>query len=169
MRKQLYLDIKNKLKAIKDDSDQPLFKHFDIWNQNVEFLESDSPFEFPAVFIEFMPIPWHQQLNKVQDATIVIKLHIVTRWLAQTADYSPIESQALDYLDIPDKVLYALQGEATSASNGFMRVSSTINHNHGDILDSIEEYTTLIIDRSAVAVQTPISNVSPVITTEIPN
>ncbi|HNX65618.1 MAG TPA: hypothetical protein PKH02_01975 [Bacteroidales bacterium] len=166
MRKQLYLDIQTKLKEIKDDTGLQQFKHFDLWNQNVEFIEADSPFEFPAVFVEFMPIAWDTLLQKVQQATIIIRLHIVTRWLAQTAEYSPIQDTALNYLDLPDKVFAALQSNATSASNGFMRVSSTINHNHGDILDSIEEYTTLIVDRSAVTVQTPATNTTPVINTQ---
>ncbi|HPH85563.1 MAG TPA: hypothetical protein PLC48_08875 [Ferruginibacter sp.] len=163
MRKQLYLDIQDKLKAIKDDSGMQLLQHFDLWNQQVNFIEAESPFNFPAVFVEFMPHQWQTLGNKVQQAEIVIRLHIVTKWFAQTAEYSPLQSEALDYLDLPDKLFAAMQSNATSASNGFMRLSSTVNHNHEGIVDTIEEYKTLIVDRSAVTSQTPLTNTTPVI------
>lgn len=163
MRKQLYLDIKNKIKAIKDDNDLQLIKHFDIWNQQVDFLEAETPFQYPAVFIEFEPIQWQTLGNRMQQAELVVKIHIVIRWLAQTADYSPTESDALDYLDIPDKIFVALQSTATTASNGFMRTISIINHNHADILDSIEVYKTLITNTLALPQQQAINNVAPVI------
>jgi hypothetical protein len=159
MRKQLYLDIKNKLKAITGEDGQPVFKHFDLWNQNVEFLEADSPFPFPGIFVEFLPIPWDTLGGRVQQATILVRVHIVTRWLANTADYNPDHENQLSYLDLPDKVFKALQSEATSASNGWMRTQSITNHNHGDVLDSIEEYKTLIVDRGAVPVLTPVTDV----------
>jgi len=166
MRKQLYLDIQDKLKAIKDDTGMQLLQHFDLWNQQVNFIEAESPFNFPAVFVEFLPHQWQTLGNKVQQAEIVIRLHIVTKWFAQTAEYSPLQNESLDYLDLPDKVFAALQSTATSASNGFMRLSSTVNHNHEGIVDTIEEYKTLIVDRSAVIVQTSVTNTTPVINTQ---
>ncbi len=164
MRKQLYLDIKNKIKAIKDDNDLQLIKHFDIWNQQVDFLEAETPFEYPAVFIEFEPIQWQTQANRVQQAELLVKIHIVTRWFAQTADYSPTEDISLNYLDIPDKIFIAIQGTATTNSGGLMRISSIVNHNHGDILDSIEVYKTLITNTLAMPQQQAVNNVAPVIT-----
>ena len=165
MKKQLYLSIKAILKSILDDNGLPLIQHFDLWNQNVDFIDSDSPFLRPAVFIEFMPHTWDTIMNHVQTATITIRLHIVTEHFYQTADYSPTESEALDYLTIPDKILSALQSNSVPNSNGFMRISSTPNHNHEGIIDTIEEYTTFITDTSATPTQTPINNVTPQITT----
>ena len=163
MRKQLYLDIKTILKNIKDNNGLPLIRHYDLWNQNVEFIEQDSPFLRPAVFVEFLPHPWDTIMNRVQTATITIRLHIVTDCYAQTADYSPGETQALDYLDLPDKIFAAMQSNAASNSNGFMRTNSIPNHNHETIIDQVEEYTTLINDLSAVPAQKAV-NVTPVIT-----
>ena len=164
MRKQLYLDIKGKIKAIKDENDEQIIKHFDIWNQQVDFLEQETPFAYPAMFIEFEPIQWQMLGNRMQQAELTVKIHIVTRWLAQTADYSPTESDALDYLDLPDKIFVALQGAAVTASNGFMRTASFINHNHADILDSIEVYKTLINNTLAMPQQQAVTGVAPVIT-----
>ena len=168
MIKQLYLDLQNIFKAVVDDQGNQIFKHFDLWNQNVEFIQEDSPFEFPALFVEFVPFQWQTLMNRAQQAEIVIRLHVVTNWLAQTAEYSPVQTEMLEYLDLPDKLYDAIQSHNSSASNGLMRTNSIINHNHGPVLDSIEEYKTLIVYRPAAEAQTLVSNVIPVITNQLP-
>lgn len=150
MRKQLYLDFKNKLKSIKDADNAPIFNHFDIWNRNVEFAEVETPFATPAVFIEFMPISWRNNSNKVQEADLRIRLHIVTRWFSGTADYSPTEQKALEYLDIADTVFKHLQGFSGSNFNRWTRTESIINHNHEGYVDSVEEYACNLRDYTAV-------------------
>jgi hypothetical protein len=163
MKKQLYLEIKTRLKQITDINDEPIFKHFDLWNRQVEFLEQETPFEFPAVFVEFMPQRWQTMGQRRQQSELVIKLHIVTRWFAQTADYSPLESEALDYLDLPEKVSAIMQSFEASSSNKFVRLGSTTNHDHTTILDSIEEYTTMIWSDSAVAPMVTVDVVAKVV------
>ena len=152
MKKQLYLDIVTRLKTILNDDETPapVFKHFDLWNRQVEFMEQETPFEFPAVFIEFMPHNWETMGKRRLQSDIRIRLHIVTRWFAQTADYSPDSAEALEYLDLVNKVTACLQGADMTDSNAFVRVSSIPNHNHVGLLDSVEEYMTRITDDSAV-------------------
>ncbi|MBR3571668.1 MAG: hypothetical protein IKN99_00215, partial [Bacteroidales bacterium] len=70
MKKQLYLAIKNRLKNIPGADGQPLFKHFDLWNQQVEFIEQETPFQTPAIFVEFQPLQWRTLGNRVQDADL---------------------------------------------------------------------------------------------------
>lgn len=53
MRKQLFLAVTQRLK-----SRVPQLAHFDLWNQNVEFIEQEAVFAMPAVFMEFKPIHW---------------------------------------------------------------------------------------------------------------
>lgn len=163
MRKQLYIDIVEKLKTINNAELTQLFKHFDLWNQNVEFIQEETPFEFPACFIEFLPIAWETIGGRIQQATINIRLHIVTAWYISTADNNPLHEQSLEYLDIPDRVMKALQSEAVPQTNGWMRVSSVINHNHGTIIDSVEEYKTHVTDYSTQESQSLLNNVEPVI------
>ncbi len=110
MRKLLYLDIKNHLKTIQNELGEQLFKHFDLWNKQMEFIEQETPFECPAVFVEFMPMAWRTLGNRMQDCTLNVRLHIVTEWHNNTADYSPYEEQALEFLDIIDRVVYEMQG-----------------------------------------------------------
>ncbi len=152
MKKQLYLDIVTRLKTIVTDDEVPVpvFKHFDLWNRQVEFLEQETPFEFPAIFIEFMPHNWETMGKRRQQSDIKIRLHVVTRWFAQTADYSPDSNEALEYLDLVNKVTACMQSADMTGSNAFMRTASLPNHNHVGLLDSIEEYTTRITDDSAV-------------------
>lgn len=157
MIKNLYLAIVAALKEVKDDNGNQYFKSFDLWNQNVEFLEEDEPFDRPAVFIEFDPISWQTLGGKNQEAVAAVRLHIVTDWHANTADNVAAEfrTQALAYLDAPSRVLKAMQGlviqptATMRCSNTWTRTQSIVNHNHEKYVDSVEVYTTHIFDDSA--------------------
>ncbi|MDR0872185.1 MAG: hypothetical protein LBN27_01790 [Prevotellaceae bacterium] len=149
MRKQLYLDIKNRLKTVKNEAGEQLFQHFDLWNRQVEFIEQETPFACPAVFVEFAPMAWRTLGNAVQDCELTVRLHIVTEWFAGTADYSPTEEQALQFLDIIDRVTAAVHGFAASATNKFMRRQSVTNHDHERYVDNVEEYACNLRDTSA--------------------
>ena len=156
MRKQLYLDIKNRLKTVTDENGDQLFQHFDLWNRQVEFIEQETPFVCPAVFIEFGRIEWHTLSKKVQDCNLRVILHIVTEWHSDTADYSPTEQQALEFLDISDRVAMALQGFSTTYMNSWMRSASITNHDHETYVDNVEEYTCYLRDTSAYSEGTPV-------------
>lgn len=54
MRRMLYLGLTEALKELRDESGQPLIRHIDLWNEQVEFIEQEEPFDTPAVFIEFL-------------------------------------------------------------------------------------------------------------------
>lgn len=151
MYKNLYLDIVEALKPIKASDNSQLFKHFDIWNRNVEFLEQDQPFICPACFVEFIPIKWNSLGNKVQEATTTIQLHIVTEWLSQTADNSPVKEIMLEYLDIPNQILSALHCKTlpNTTTSALVRTSSNINHNHERYVDSVEEYVFTVRETAA--------------------
>ncbi len=150
MRKQLYLDIKDRLKSIKNEDGEQLFRHFDLWNRQVEFIEQETPFVCPAVFVEFNEMNWQTLGNRVQGCELTVRLHVVTEWFAGTADYSPTEQQALDFLDIIDKMVYTLQGFATSYMNAWMRKRSITNHDHEHYVDNVEEYVCHLRDTSAM-------------------
>jgi hypothetical protein len=165
MLAQLYLAYEQRLKEIVNPATgEPLFQHFDLWNRQVEFIEQETPFVTPAVFFEFSPIQWRTLGQQVQDADLTIRLHIVTPWYGETAEYTPeeIRQQMLDYLSIPAMVVNALQGFTTPFTNGLMRTQSIINHDHERYVDSIEEYICRVQDNSAQKVYTPVS-VTPVI------
>lgn len=132
-------------------------------------MEEETPFNCPAVFIEFLPFTWDTHGQNVQRAEITFRLHIVSKWLKHTAEYGPDQADAISYLDIPEQVYAIMQGNYAGASNGFIRTTSTINHNHTVYVDSIDEYKTYIVNTGAVAALSSASNVTPVITENIPN
>lgn len=51
MRKFLYLSLMERLKQLTDETGEPVIKTFDLWNEQVSFLEQEEAFETPAVFI----------------------------------------------------------------------------------------------------------------------
>lgn len=166
MRKQLYLDIKNRLKTVETKREEQLFQHFDLWNRQVEFMEQENPFECPAVFVEFGVMDWRTLGNRVQECTLTVRLHIVTEWHAGTADYSPTEQQALEFLDIIDNTVQTMQGFTTPYMNAWMRTRSITNHDHERYVDNVEEYTCNLRDTSAVKTYVPVM-AQPVIIAEI--
>jgi hypothetical protein len=52
MRKFLYLSLMERLKQLTDETGEPVIKTFDLWNEQVSFLEQEEAFETPAVFME---------------------------------------------------------------------------------------------------------------------
>lgn len=163
MLRHLYLALEQKLLAVTDEQEnpQPLFKHCDIWNRHVEFLEQETPFQTPAVFVEFEPIQWRTDGNRVQDADLTVRLHIVTPFHANTASdiLNPdVRVTALAYLDIPTVLFRQLHGQHGTVDDGnrlvlghfnaLTRIASTVNHDHERFVDSVETYQCHLKDLS---------------------
>lgn len=162
MLKHLYLALEQKLLAVTDEQEnpQPLFKHCDLWNRQVEFVEQETPFQTPAVFVEFEPVQWRTDGRHVQDASLTIRLHIVTPWHANTASdiLNPdVRATALAYLDIPTVLFRQLHGQHGNLEDGdtllghfnaLTRTASTVNHDHERFVDSIETYQCHLKDLS---------------------
>lgn len=148
MRKQLYLAVIERLKTIVNESGEPTLKHFDLWNQNVAFIEQESIFPMPAVFIEFLPIDWKTLGGGVQSATIGFRLHIVTATPDSAADGSTYQPDALQLFDLLDDVHCALSGFRGSHFRQLQRTSSHTNHNHEELIESIESFSVNVDDVS---------------------
>ena len=157
MIKQLYLAIEQKLLAITDGQPdpKPLFKHCDLWNRQVEFIEQETPFQTPAVFVEFTDIQWRTDGQHIQDADLTLRLHIVTPWYANTASNvadPDVRAAALAYLDIPTVLFRQLHGQhgqfETGSFNALTRIASTVNHDHERFVDSVETYQCHLKDLS---------------------
>lgn len=147
MRKQLYLAVIERLKTITNGWSEPVIQHFDLWNHNVEFIEQETAFNCPAVFIEFAPISWKNLQGPVQEADITIKLHVVTRWEDLSADGSESQEQALELFDLLDSIKKALSGLQGIGFSAFKRIGSDTNHDHEEIVESIESFQVHVIDK----------------------
>lgn len=153
MRKEIYNAIKRRLGILcrndageyymaPDDTDadmiEPVIRHIDLWNRNVEFIDQEIPWERPAVFVEFSPVRWEAIVPGVEyRAEPQIILHIVTDW-AETASEESRES--IDMLDLADRIHDAIAGLSGRTFREMSLLESQTNHNHEDIVENIEIY-----------------------------
>lgn len=170
MRKKLYLSIIQRLQQLiikdgeitfisagelqqmKDNNEEIEYaiKHFDLWNQNVEFMELEQPSFFPLCFIEFMPIRWQQLSGGTKMSNIIVQLHVVDQWLYPTHADSTFQAQGLEYLDLLDKISEAMYRFSGEGFGSFSHTDSITNHNHEGIIESIEAFTSCVKDESAM-------------------
>jgi hypothetical protein len=141
---KIFTDIQARVTAIKDAEENDVIKHFDLWNKQVAFIEEETPFLTPAVFLEILPIKWDQLGGNLQQAVVTIKLHIVTQWFSQTAKNNPNQADAIKYLALPQQVFDVMNKFTIEGSNQFVCTDSVPNHNHERYVDSVEVYQGLV-------------------------
>ena len=126
MRKELYTAIVAKLKQ-----DVPEVVHIDLWNHNVEFIEQEEVWERPAVFVEIATINCSPFQGRGHRGKGLVRLHIVTDWTegGQGAAW-----------DLSNKIHSAIEGLSGEHFNGMTLVAIDTNHNHEEILESIDSY-----------------------------
>ena len=160
MRKELYNKLRTRLHALcvnaageyeiapAEMDDEPCnraIKHIDLWNHNVEFIEQESAWDRPAVFIEFEPIQWITIVPGIEyRAEGRVRLHIVTDWSTAVEDGT---DGAGKFFELPDKIHDVLAGLEGKCFRDFTLAESLTNHNHEDIVESIEVYSFVAIRR----------------------
>ena len=137
MRKELY----NRIKTMLLDEENGLgIKHVDLWNHNVEFIEQETVWDRPAVFIEFCPIRWEAYQRGVSyRAEALVKLHIVTDWV-ERLDTQCGDSEGIDELELSAAIQGVIGCMDGDKFYGFDIVETATNHNHEDIVESIDTY-----------------------------
>ena len=125
IRKELYAAIRTAIAKIEE------VKHIDLWNHNVEFIEEEAGWERPAVFVEFGPIAWQPYVGGGYRGDGSVRLHIVTDWMegGQEAAW-----------DLIVKIREAMERVYGYGIHGLYLTETLTNHNHEDILESIEGY-----------------------------
>ena len=140
MRKFIYQSIVEKLQ-----SEMPEIKHFDLWHNQLEYLEGEIPFELPAVLVEFRPIKWRHEGNGVRDAAVEIALHVLTL---------QNEPQNLEFFDLLTDINRALIRHAKSGDrfshNAVTSVQSTTDSDFAEIRHDIEVFACHAADGSAM-------------------
>lgn len=126
MRKELFNAIKAKL-----GDEVPEVKHIDLWNHNVEFIEQEDGWERPAVFVEFGKIDWLPFQGGYQRGKGTVTIHLVTDWAEGGHDAA---------FDLESKVHAAIDGLSGEDFNGMALMETITNHNHEEILESIDTY-----------------------------
>jgi hypothetical protein len=139
MRTKIYQFIAGELSAMDG---QPV-KHFDLWNNQLEFIEEEPAFYAPAVFIEFAPISWQLQGGAVYEAEVTINLHIITssvvgKW-----------SVALEALALIEAIGRQLHGKHFDGIDAITRTASNTDGRFGELMHNIESFSFHVRDDSA--------------------
>lgn len=122
---------------------EPVVRHIDLWNHNVEFIEQEEAWERPAVFIEFAPIQWEHPAKVCGDyrGQGTLHLHIVTDWQGSTAQASAFLGDGLHAFDILEQVVTGVCGLHGSDFGPLVHSQSVTNHNHEELVENIESFT----------------------------
>ena len=138
MRKKLFYAIAQRIKE-----QVPGIKFIDLWNEHLAEIKNTTAWPVPSVFIEFEQYDVRQLANHVCMADVPVRLHIITRAKTYTAGHEDKRiDDALDYFDLIDQVHAAMVTLAGDNFSTFMLTASATNHNHAELLESIERYVT---------------------------
>jgi len=125
MRKELYAVLKAAMEKIE------AVKHVDLWNHNVEFIEQEEGWERPAVFVEFGPIAWAPYTGGGYRGEGSVRLHVVTDWVEGGQEAAWV---------LVAQIRAAMDSVEGDGFHGLRLAETITNHNHEDILESIEGY-----------------------------
>lgn len=150
MRKQIFQAICTRLAERVPD-----IQFIDLWNNNVATLSGGAVWPLPAVFVEFEQIEWRQQNNGARRGDVAVRLHIVTRSVATHGHTDPKMPDALAFLDLIERINTAMQGLRGENFAGFQLTTSATNHDHAELMESVERYVTSVQDITAATQTTP--------------
>ena len=173
MRKILFLNIAERLEQVvwidgiptfepdaeKRTGKRPVLLHFDLWNENIAQLTKQRPFPTPAVFFEFEPVRWSYAGQRVREADVVLRLHVITTTVATAEAGNRYRDKALERFDIIDALTQALLGFSYDdgiRQAGTMRAyESATDHDHGEVCEDIESWVTHCRDAAGCDIPQP--------------
>ena len=147
MRTFIYSCLVERLKGLEGNDGAPAIKTINLWNEQVEFIEQEEAFDTPAVFVEFLPVQWGTLGGSVQRAELSLRLHIVTPWKGSAKDGSPYWEESLSRFGLLDRLdawLFNLEGADRDRGVAFClfrRTASHTNHNHGELVEDVTDFT----------------------------
>lgn len=123
-REELYKELRAQLLQVEG------VKHVDLWNQQTDFLEEETAFEMPAIFIELGDIEWNVMKGFFRGWGEV-RIHTVIPWSSE----APIEAWHLT--DSIWTALFRIQGEGFDSLYPCMTIP---NRSHGEIFENIDVF-----------------------------
>lgn len=130
----------------------------------MEYIEQETDFPRPAVFVEFRPVMWQRMTQRPggeYQARAEVRLHIVTDWLgsASTQYNKTARMEAIESLDLSEQIHRAMLGLA-GEHFGDVEIQATLtNHNHEELVENIEVYQVTFV-RSIERLQAKAGSVS---------
>lgn len=112
-----------------------VFRHFDLWNHNVEFIDQEDQWDTPAIFFDFQDLKYDTGQG-VRRANFVVHLHIVSG-VDYRYDGQNEANSLFDLLDLPYKLLHYYNGHGLT---GITHIGSQTNNDHEQLIESIESF-----------------------------
>lgn len=146
MRKEFYLAVSERLLSIEGNP----IKYVDLWNNNVEYIEQETNWPRPAVFVEFRPVVWERMTTRAAheyQARAEVRLHIVTDWQGSASSEHKDEYrlEAIEALDLSEQIHAAMLG-LTGEHFGDLEIQATLtNHNHEELIENVEVYNVTFV------------------------
>lgn len=159
MRKEFYLAVSERLLSIEGSP----IRHVELWNNNLEYIEQETNWPRPAVFVEFRPIVWERMTTRGANeyqARAEVRLHIVTDWLGSASSEQSEEyrREAIEALNLSEQIHAAMLG-LTGEHFGNVEIQATLtNHNHEELVENVEVYNVTFvrsIEKRMVKVRVP--------------
>lgn len=145
------------MSSIKKHTQKEIGAYLKSQIQKLEFFDKyrgqlDTPgiftFPRPAIFMSFGRFEWESGVNGTQRGTGIIRFRIAVENYADSYDGSINQDEALEFFDFNEQVHEALQGLSGSYFEALKRVSDEDDEDHGNVIVTIMEYQTVLIDNS---------------------
>lgn len=126
----IYNEIKTKL-----ETDLTGLKHFDLWNNQIDNLDDETAFNFPALFLEWSELTFTDLSSGIQEIEGIITIYIVQKKLK-------LKGTKLDeMLDFVDSVANVLNGFNTDAiTNPLKRIAERQDIEHDMLIVWEQDY-----------------------------
>lgn len=142
--KELYKELADKI-----TDHIPEVRWVDLWNSQVYHLETEHPFPTPAVFLAFRSNQMTDLGQKVQNVNAQVDVFIFYETFLDTFKEAYNQQDALDFLDIMDKINQIFHGSAGENYSSMRRVGySPVDTGGSGNLWSIT-YNATLMDYSA--------------------
>ena len=138
MRAEIYKAVKTALKNSQNESREVQF--VGLWNNEIENLQGNLSFPLPAVFIEFETIEWEQGGLNMRNGDVAIRLHIITATQMPWINNETEENRDIEYFELINKINRKIQGLEGDNFSKMMLTTSATNHNHKELIESIERF-----------------------------
>ena len=154
MRAEIYKAIKTALKSNKNDGNE--VQYVGLWNNEIENIQGNIAFPLPAVFVEFETIEWDQGGLNMRTGDVAIRLHIITAMQMPWVNNETEENRDIEYLELINKINRKIQGLEGDNFSKMMLTTSATNHNHNELVESIERFECRGRDLSSMSNPMPV-------------
>ncbi len=112
-------------------------------------MEQFNTIPMPAILIEFGYGSWQTLGRQQQTGEVTLRIYTLYENYADSQQGSINQNQALLFYDFTEHVHKALQGFGAANFTSLQRTADEEDNDHGNMIVSVSEYSTIITDDSA--------------------